>query len=139
MVERGPAIGDATGPGDPAPGRMYHLALRKEWDSAIGAGEYTGSTLGKSLADEGFIHCSFASQVDFIVNLLYRGHEDVLLLVIDTSRVSSPVRVERLEGSEHAFPHIYGPLPVSAVVGVAPIPLAPDGRLRVDDLIYDGS
>jgi glutathione S-transferase len=139
MVERGPASGADVGSAELAPGSIYHLALRNEWDSAVETGEYTGSTLGKSLADEGFIHCSFAGQVDAIARLLYRGHHDVLLLVIDTSRVASPVRVERLEGSEQAFPHIYGPLPVSAVVRVAPIPLEADGRLHLDELLSDES
>jgi glutathione S-transferase len=128
-----------VGPAELDPGRIYHLALRQDWDNAIATGEYTGSTLGKSLADEGFIHCSFDSQVEGIANLLYQGHDDVLLLVIDTSQVSGPVRVERVEGSEQAFPHLYGPLPVRAVIRVAPVPLAADGRLGVDKLIKHGS
>jgi glutathione S-transferase len=121
-----------------APGRIYHLALRPDWDDAVATGQYTRSTLGKSLADEGFIHCSFASQIETIANLLYRDHDDVLLLVIDTSQVSSPIQIEKVEGSEQAFPHLYGPLPVAAVSLVAPIPLEPDGRLRVDELIPHG-
>jgi uncharacterized protein (DUF952 family) len=121
------------------PGRIYHLAIRPDWDHAVATGEYTRSTLGKSLAEEGFIHCSFDSQVQTIANLLYRGHDDVLLLVIDTSQVSSPVRVERVAGGEQAFPHLYGPLPVHAVIRVAPVPLMADGRLGVDKLIERGS
>jgi glutathione S-transferase len=126
-------------PAELVPRRIYHLALRQDWDNAVATGEYTRSTLGKSLADEGFIHCSFDSQVETIANLLYQGHHDVLLLVIDTSQVPSPVRVERVEGSEQAFPHLYGPLPVHAVIGVAPVPLEADGRLGVDELIKHGS
>jgi uncharacterized protein (DUF952 family) len=118
--------------------RIYHLALQKDWDDAVATGEYTGSTLGKSLAEVGFIHCSFASQVETIADLLYRGHHDVLLLVIDTSRVGSPLRVERVEESEQAYPHLYGRLPVHAVIQVAPIPVEADGRLRVGGLLQDG-
>jgi glutathione S-transferase len=129
-----------VGPAEFAPGRIYHLALRQDWDSAVATGEYTQSTLGRSLADEGFIHCSFDSQVETIANLLYPGRDDVLLLVIDSSQVSSAVRVERVEGSdEQAFPHLYGPLPVQAVIRVAPVPLEADGRLAVDELIQHGS
>jgi uncharacterized protein (DUF952 family) len=139
MGERGPGSAPGLGRAELAVEPIYHLALRKEWDNAVETGEYTGSTLGKSLADEGFIHCSFASQIDAIANLLYRGHDDVLLLVIDTSRVASPVRVERVEGSTQEFPHLYGPLPVNAVVRVAPIPLEANGRLRLDELLSDES
>jgi uncharacterized protein (DUF952 family) len=126
-------------PAELEPGRIYHLAIRQDWDHAVATGEYTRSTLGKSLAEEGFIHCSFDSQVETIANLLYQGHDDVLLLVIDTSQVSSPVRVERVEGGEQAFPHLYGPLPVQAVIRVAPVPLRADGRLGVDELIEHAS
>ena len=95
---------------------IYHLALRDEWHEAVERNEpYRRSTLGRSLDDEGFIHCSFAHQVEMIADLVYRGR-DVVLLSIDPSRVQAEVRVENLEGGEDLFPHIYGALPLDAVV-----------------------
>ena len=48
---------------------IYHLAAGAEWSEAIeSGGPYSRSTLGKSLADEGFIHCSLASQVGAIAD-----------------------------------------------------------------------
>jgi uncharacterized protein (DUF952 family) len=137
MGRRGAAIGAGA---DRAPAKgtlapIYHLALRPDWDEAVARGQYTRSTVGKSLADEGFIHCSFASQVESIARLLYRGRDEVLLLVIDTSRVPDPVQVERVDDSEEAFPHLYGPLPLDAVIRVAPVPLDAIGELRLDGLI----
>ena len=115
---------------------IYHLALRDEWQEAVGRNEpYRRSTLGKSLEDQGFIHCSFANQVEMIADLIYRDRRDVLLLVIDPSRVQAEVRVENLEGGRHLFPHVYGALPIEAVVRVDHVPLNDDRRLAVGMLL----
>ena len=110
-------------------GLIYHLALHDEWEAAAATGAYRRSTLGKSLEEQGFIHCSFDSQVQATADLIYRGRSDVLLLTIDTSRLRSEVRVESVDGGTNRFPHIYGPLPVDAVVQVQALPIADDGRL----------
>ena len=119
-----------TEPGAAVP--IYHLALREEWEEAVTSGsDYRRSTLGASLDEVGFIHCSFAGQVQRIADLVYRGRTDVLLLVIDPTLVGVEVRVENLEGGEDGFPHLYGPLPVDAVVRVEPVGVGRDGKLDV--------
>ena len=115
---------------------LYHLALRDEWEAAATAGaSYRRSTLGSSLEDVGFIHCSFVHQVQRIADLVYRGRNDIVLLVVDPARLDSEVRVETLDGGDDRFPHIYGPLPIDAVVAVEPVPLEADGRLAVASLL----
>ena len=115
---------------------IYHLALRQEWEEDLSAGGgYRRSTLGRSLEEVGYVHCSFAEQVQDIGDLLYRGRYDVVLLTIDPSRVRSEVVVEDTTGSGQRFPHVYGPIPAVAVLRVDPVPLAPDGRLDVDAVI----
>ena len=115
------------------PDRLYHLALQAEWSEAQGSGtEYTRSSLGTSLEEQGFIHCSFADQVQQIADLVYAGRQDVVLLVIDPSLVPDEIKVENLEGGDQLFPHIYGPLPLEAVIAVRPAPADPDGRLVLD-------
>jgi glutathione S-transferase len=107
-------------PASNLPQRIYHLALRDEWQGACGGKAYRRSTLGRSLADVGFIHCSFAHQVQAIADLVYNGRGDVVLLEIDPSRVQAEVRVEDLEAGGQTFPHIYGPLPIEAVTQIVP-------------------
>lgn len=109
---------------------IYHLALRSQWESAVMAGEYRGSTLGRSLEEEGFIHCSFARQVQAIADLVYRGRDDVVLLTIDPGLVPAELRYETPDGGSDAFPHIYGPLPIGAVL-VTDI-LVPDATGRLE-------
>jgi glutathione S-transferase len=110
---------------------IHHLALRAAWDAAVAAGEYRRSTIDRSLEEEGFIHCSFAAQVPATADRYYQGRDDVLLLTIDPDLVDSELRIEDLSGRGEAFPHIYGPLPIAAVVRVEPVPLGDDGRLRL--------
>jgi len=70
---------------------------------------------------EGFIHCSFADQVQGVADRFYCGRHDVLLLVIDPSQLPAEPRVENLDGGTELFPHLYGPLPVAAVLKVEPV------------------
>jgi uncharacterized protein (DUF952 family) len=102
-----------------------------EWND--GAGEYRGSTLGKSLDEVGFVHASTAAQVRRIAELLYRGRDDVVLLKIDPDRLTVPVRYEEVAGGER-FPHIYGPVPRSAVISATPLRCREDGNLDLGQL-----
>jgi len=95
---------------------IVHLALPTEWAAAFGDGSYAMSTRGRTLADEGFIHCSRPDQVEGVANRFYDDLDQLVLLTIDTSLVGSPIRDEPpFPGSPELFPHIYGPLPLRAV------------------------
>ena len=114
--------------------RIYHIATRSDWAGAQRDGEYRTSTIGRSLADEGFIHASQATQVAEVANALYRGVPDELvLLVIDPELVRAPIRYEHVPGAEDPFPHIYGPLNPDAVVAERPFFPAPDGAFTFPD------
>lgn len=115
---------------EPGEGPIYHLALAGDWGAAVANADiYLASTLGRSLEEEGFIHCSFAHQVQRIADLSFRGRQDVVLLTIGVQRLRSPVRVEALEGAHEPYPHIYGPLNIDAVTEVKALAPQPDGRL----------
>ena len=107
---------------------IYHLALAQQWQRAAGApGGYTHSTLGVTLAEQGFIHCSFADQVQSVADLFYAGRSDVVLLTIDPALVAAEILVEQVGPQQ--FPHIYGPLDPAAVRSVRALVQGPDGRL----------
>lgn len=115
---------------DIEPGRrLFHLALRDQWDEAGGEGSYRQSTIGRSLEEVGFIHASFAEQAQGVADAFYRGRDDVVVLVIDPALVDVDIRVEEVPGTGQSFPHIYGPLPVSAVVTAEPVATTGDGTL----------
>lgn len=108
------------------PPRIFHLALASEWEAARRTGSYTTSTVGRTLAEEGFIHASRADQWQSVRDRFYAGvTEPLVLLVIDTAQLDVPVVAEAVADSEETFPHIYGRLPASAVTQV--LPVAADG------------
>jgi uncharacterized protein (DUF952 family) len=73
--------------------------------------------------------------VSTIVDLVYVGRADVVLLVIDPSAVSAELRIENCDGGDERFPHIYGELPMDAVIRVESLRLSEDGTLDLTGLL----
>jgi len=106
--------------------RILHAALPAEWAAARTTGRYDGSTRGRRLADEGFIHASTSAQLPVVLGAFYADLDELVLLVLDVPALEaagSMVRWEQVPDAAAPFPHIYGPVPVGAPV-VAPV--APD-------------
>ncbi|MGZ4438693.1 MAG: DUF952 domain-containing protein [Nocardioidaceae bacterium] len=102
--------------------RIFHLALASHWADAVASGSYTTSTLGRTLAEEGFIHCSHESQVAGVRRAFYADVEEpVVVLTVDTARLTSPWQLDEVPGAAEPFPHVYGPLDLDAVVAVTPL------------------
>jgi uncharacterized protein (DUF952 family) len=98
---------------------IFHIALPEDWAAAQAAGAYTVSTRGVSLDEQGFIHAGEdLEQVEFVRSLAYNDVEDLLLLVIDETKLDVPLKREEAPEVGMVFPHIYGPLPLAAVVEV---------------------
>jgi uncharacterized protein (DUF952 family) len=112
---------------------FYHIIDRDEWEQAKSAGSYSP----ESVRTEGFIHCSYPSQVLMPANRLFRGKANLVLLEIDPARVTSEIRHDPVEITRHGhphtehFPHIYGPLNPDAVVGLVDFPPNPDGSFSL--------
>ncbi len=112
---------------------IFHLALASDWAAARSYGAYTTSTLGRTLAEEGFIHASRADQWTGVRDRFYADvTEPLVLLKIDTDLLDVPVIDEPpFPGASETFPHIYGRLPVSAVVQAIPLENAEPSRTPV--------
>jgi glutathione S-transferase len=111
---------------------LYHLAIAHEWNEAVHrGGPYTRSTAHKSLAEEGYIHCSMESQLQATADRHYQGRTDVVLLTIDPALLDVEIRIEDLHGMAESFPHVYGPIPIAAVIAAQPVPVDDTGRLDV--------
>lgn len=109
---------------------ILHITRRSDWEAAQAMGDYRLD----SLDTEGFIHCSTPEQVLGPANELYRGQPELVLLVIDPSRLEARLVYEDLYASGIAFPHIYGPLNLDAVVKVVPFPPGSDGSFELPTL-----
>jgi len=116
---------------------ILHIVDTESWAAARRAGELRAA----SLDTVGFVHCSDPGTVHLPANALFRGRTDLVLLVIDPARLDVPVRWEP-GVPEHPsgvwFPHVYGPIPVSAVAAVYDFPPEPDGTFRLPAALARG-
>ena len=89
-----------------------------------------------TLESEGFLHFSYAGSGSRCGPSDSGANREapVVLLIVDPDLLDVPVVAENTSGGTELFPHVYGPLPVAAVVRVTPIEVDPDGDLVVPDL-----
>lgn len=108
---------------------ILHFCPAGDWEAAVPAGEYRAP----SLETQGFIHCSTPEQVHLPATLLARGRTDLVLLVLDESKLPVPVVWEDGDPPDPSgmqFPHLYAPIPVEAVSAVHPWKPGADGGFR---------
>ena len=113
---------------------LYHIAKNVDWKNAQKTGTYTVGSLHCSFDEDGFIHLSYASQVNVIADLIYSETPDLQLLTIDPTKLTAKVLEEKAEYPAEFFPHLYGPLDINAVVEVTPYRLMIDGKFPIVDL-----
>ena len=92
-----------------------------------------------SLHARGFIHCSKPEQVISVANFKFRCQTDLVLLYIDTDKVTSEIRYENCEGGNELFPHIYGPLNIEAVTHVCDFQPLSDGKFALPERLADNT
>jgi uncharacterized protein (DUF952 family) len=109
----------------PAMTIIYRIVSRADWAAAQAAGAFTGTA--HDIRD-GFIHFSTAAQAAATAAKHYAQQSDLLLLHVDTAVLQAPLKWETSRNDD-LFPHLYGPLPISAVHRVDELPLdATTGR-----------
>ena len=59
---------------------------------------------------------------------IYGDAGDLVVLVIDSARLPVPVKYEASEPGAESYPHIYGPLPIEAVIDVIAVRRDADER-----------
>lgn len=103
--------------------RTWHLAPEDSWSV-----QRTGTVyVPERFAEEGFIHCTDSIQEVLAVgNRYYRSDpRPYLLLEIDCDSVDALVVYE---DAARIFPHIYGYLPISAIVDIMTVDRDQDGQ-----------
>jgi uncharacterized protein (DUF952 family)/GNAT superfamily N-acetyltransferase len=114
---------------------LVHLIEPGAWRAALAE----GAVRPPSLDSAGFVHLSTPAQVHLPAERLYPGRRDLALLVVDPTRLTDPVRFEPgvpADPGGMLFPHLYGSLPVSAVVAVVPYrPPSPFSLPAPEDLL----
>ena len=103
---------------------VYKIVAAEEWTKAEAAGVFEGAAIDRA---DGFIHFSTAGQAPETAAKWFAGRDDLTLAAIDAEALGAHLRWEPSRGGA-LFPHLYGALPMSAVVWSRPLPLGPDGR-----------
>ena len=90
---------------------IYHIVLPQIWEQVRNEPLYRH----ESLAAEGFIHCSYEDQLEAVIERYYSDRDELVVLTIDTDKLTARLVAEPSTGGE-IYPHIYGPLNMTAVV-----------------------
>jgi uncharacterized protein (DUF952 family) len=93
---------------------IYHITTASDWEKALTKGSYESP----SLQAEGFIHCSQEQQIPGVLERYFYlwGKKDLVKLVIDTDKLTSPFIYEWSPSTADTFPHVYGPINTDAVI-----------------------
>ena len=111
------------------PTTAFKLIDAGEWTTARDAGRYDGSAVDRT---DGYIHMSTATQLAETARRHYAGRSGLVLLSVQTAPLGDSLLWEPSRGGD-LFPHLYGPLPVTAVGTVRALLVTEDGQMRFDD------
>jgi len=107
---------------------IFHITSQASWFAAQNPGVYSPD----SLECEGLIHCSKAGQIMRVANCYFTNQNDLVILMIDPSRLKPELRWEAgTDKVDELFPHIYGPLNLNAVNHVFDFEHGLDGEFHL--------
>jgi uncharacterized protein (DUF952 family) len=109
---------------------IYKICEKAAWRDAEHAGLYRGSALDTR---DGFIHFSTAAQVAETAARHFSKQGDFMLVAVDGDALGAALQWEKSRGGD-LFPHLYGPLPLSAVRWALPLPDEAGGQRALPEL-----
>ncbi len=92
---------------------IYHIVLPDSWATQFNAETYRH----ESLDTEGFIHLSYAHQIEGVLQRYYKGVEKVLILKINSNLLTAQLIIEASAAGE-LYPHLYGVLNKMAIESI---------------------
>ena len=95
---------------------LLHITSAEAWAEAQRSGLHAPSML----AQDGFLHLCTPAQLGYVLGRHFAGRTGLVLLHIDPAQLDD-LRWEISEPGRDAFPHLYGPLPVAAVLRAEPV------------------
>lgn len=110
--------------------RIFRLMSMTDWRQMVSDGLFRGAP--HDVAD-GFIHLSSADQVEETAAKHYADVADLMVLTVDSRRVDGEVKWEPSRGGA-LFPHVYGTIPVEAVLAAESVERDRDGSFLFPSL-----
>ncbi|WP_315760333.1 DUF952 domain-containing protein [Sphingomonas sp. Y38-1Y] len=109
------------------PTLAYKVLTADQMAALEADGTFAGAPV--DLAD-GYVHLSTAAQLTETVDKHFAGQADLHVAAVDLEALGETVKWEESRGGQ-LFPHIYGALPLEAVVAYGPLQLGDDGVVRL--------
>jgi uncharacterized protein (DUF952 family) len=106
------------------PTTIYKICPKALWREAEAGGRFDGAPVDYA---DGFIHFSTGEQAVETAARHFAGQDHLLLVAVDAAALGPALKYEPSRGGA-LFPHLYAPLPLTAVKWARPLPLGPDGR-----------
>jgi uncharacterized protein (DUF952 family) len=103
---------------------VFKIVGAEEWRAAETKGVFDGAGIDRA---DGYIHFSTAAQAPETAARHFSGRGDLILAAIEAAKLGDALKWEPSRDGA-LFPHLYGPLPFSAVLWARPLPLGADGR-----------
>jgi uncharacterized protein (DUF952 family) len=105
---------------------IYTLVRGADWREAVRLDAYHGSADDRR---DGFLHFSTAAQLRATAAKHRKGVADLWMIEAEGAALGDALKWEAASGSSRPglFPHLYAPLPLSAVRRALPVPLGADG------------
>jgi uncharacterized protein (DUF952 family) len=109
---------------------IYKICDEGLWAAARKEGFLRGSAVDMR---DGFIHFSTAAQLAETAAKHFAGMADLILLAVDADALGPALKWEPSRGGD-LFPHLYAPLPLSAVRWAEPVASDAQGRHVIPEL-----
>ena len=103
---------------------IYKICPEPLWREAEAAGRFDGAPIDRA---DGFIQISTPQNSAETPAPQLARPDKLLLVAVDAAALGPALKYEVSRGGA-LFPHLYGPLPLSAVKWAKPLPLGTDGR-----------
>jgi uncharacterized protein (DUF952 family) len=112
-------------------GSLYKVCTEAAYAEALAKGHFDGSP---DDFRDGFIHLSAFDQLKGTLAKHFAGQADLLLLEVDAARLSDALKWEPSRGGA-LFPHLYAPLPLTAILSVTKLHMAKDGSHHLPEKV----
>lgn len=106
---------------------IYKICHAGKWVAAAARGAYAGSAKDR---EDGFLHFSTREQLAGTLARYYADATDLVLVAVDPEALGEALKWEPSRDGA-LFPHLYAPLPLSAVRWSAPIARDAGGTFTV--------
>ena len=106
---------------------IYHIAEKNEWLACANKSEY----LPGRYDNDKFIHCSDSHQIESVLNCMFKGKNNLVLLKIDPTKLTAQTIYESPQGANEKFPHIYGTINKNAIIKVFELKCNKNGKFKI--------